>query len=118
MCSDSCVCLVCFRLQAPDPSTVRPKAVLERALARLQERWSNKEADYLYICSQLKAIRQDLTVQHIKDEFSVVVYEYHGRVALEEVYYRNFILFYFIFFVCFVFFFLLFAGCCALQIYI
>lgn len=75
-----------FRLtSAPDPSTVRPKPVLERALARLQERWSNKEVEYLYMCSQLKAIRQDLTVQHIKDEFTVQVYEYHGRVALEEV---------------------------------
>lgn len=71
--------------QAPDPSTVRPKPVLERALARLRERWRDKEVEYLYMCSQLKAIRQDLTVQHIKDEFTVEVYEFHGRVALEEV---------------------------------
>jgi hypothetical protein len=58
---------------------------LEKALEVLREKWAKDEVDYVYMWSQLKAIRQDLTVQHIKDEFTVQVYEYHARVALEEV---------------------------------
>ena len=37
---------------------------------------------YIYYCSQFKALRQDLTVQNIRNELSVKVYEEHARVAL------------------------------------
>lgn len=64
---------------APDPATVRPEEILERALLMVQ----NSQKNYLYKCDQLKAIRQDLTVQRIRNELTVKVYETHTRLALE-----------------------------------
>lgn len=74
-----------FRLtSAPQPSAVRPPAVLKKALQFIKTRWDNDEVDYIYMCSQLKSIRQDLMVQHAQDDFTVHVYETHARVALES----------------------------------
>ncbi|BFI21799.1 SAC3 family protein LENG8/THP3 [Marchantia polymorpha subsp. ruderalis] len=64
---------------APDPSTVRPEDILRKALAMVQ----STSKSYLYRCEQLKSIRQDLTVQRIRDELTVQVYETHARMALE-----------------------------------
>ncbi|XP_057789186.1 SAC3 family protein A isoform X2 [Salvia miltiorrhiza] len=64
---------------APDPATVRPEEVLEKALEMVQ----NSQKNYLYKCDQLKSIRQDLTVQHIRNELTVKVYETHARLAIE-----------------------------------
>lgn len=72
-----------FRLTAPPaPHTVRPLPVLEQALDLVRKKWK-KEHNYSYACDQLKSLRQDLTVQHIKTEFTVKVYEAHARIALE-----------------------------------
>lgn len=73
-----------FRLTAPPkPETVRPLPVLEKALDFLKKKWK-KENNYAYICDQFKSLRQDLTVQRVKNEFTVNVYEIHARIALEK----------------------------------
>ena len=74
-----------FRLtSAPDPSTVRPQPTLELALQRVQERVDSGKENYFYAQDQLKAIRQDCTVQHVRNAFTVRVYETHGRLALRH----------------------------------
>jgi len=48
---------------------VRPEEVLEKALLMVQ----NSQKNYLYRCDQLKSIRQDLTVQRIRNQLTVRV---------------------------------------------
>lgn len=73
-----------YRLTAPpDPKNVRPAPILKKTLDLLKRKW--REANnYAYICDQFKSMRQDLTVQHIKNEFTISVYEIHARIALEK----------------------------------
>ena len=73
-----------FRLTAPPKAeTVRPLHILEKTLAMLTKKWK-AEKNYNYICNQFKSLRQDLTVQHIKNAFTVKVYEIHARISLEK----------------------------------
>ena len=77
-----------FRLtSAPDPKTVRPASVLKKALLRLQSdqiTLDEKNYNYHYLNDQLKAQRQDLVVQRLRDTLTVEVYEHHARVALRN----------------------------------
>ena len=73
-----------FRLtKAPDSTTIRPQRVLEKSLALVKRRWI-AEKHYWSTCQQMKSIRQDLTVQNIRNNFTVAVYEMHARLALEN----------------------------------
>lgn len=73
-----------FRLtSAPDPRTVRPQKILERALYLVCDKVRVGKENYFYAQDQLKAIRQDCTVQHIRNDFTVKVYETHARMAIE-----------------------------------
>ncbi|KAI0820347.1 SAC3/GANP/Nin1/mts3/eIF-3 p25 family-domain-containing protein [Trametes gibbosa] len=66
----------------PKPEQIRPYHVLQETLNQLKKKWREKST-YNWICSQFKSLRQDLTVQRIKNEFTVTVYEIHARMALE-----------------------------------
>lgn len=68
---------------APNPAQVRPESVLHQTLELLKSKW-RKENNYSYICDQFKSMRQDLTVQRIRNDFTVSVYEIHARIALEK----------------------------------
>jgi hypothetical protein len=67
----------------PRASDVRPLRVLRKALSLAQSRWWMQERDWAHTGEMLRSIRQDLTVQMIRNEFTVEVYEFSTRSALE-----------------------------------
>lgn len=67
----------------PDPALVRPEHVLRQALKHCIDKWRS-EKDYRFIEEQFRSIRQDMTVQGIRNAFTIEVYETNARVALEN----------------------------------
>nr|XP_018261936.1 nuclear protein [Kwoniella dejecticola CBS 10117]OBR84094.1 nuclear protein [Kwoniella dejecticola CBS 10117] len=66
----------------PNPADVRPLHILQQTLQLLKRKWKDNH-NYAYALDQFKSMRQDLTVQRIKNDFTVEVYEIHARIALE-----------------------------------
>lgn len=62
---------------------MRPIEVLRNSLEHVRKLWYDDRIDYRHICEQFKSIRQDLTVQCIREEFTLNVYKLHATVALE-----------------------------------
>ena len=71
-----------------EDSDCKTISVLQDRMKTPQADWKNlacdRHHDYLWFCSQLKAIRQDCTVQRIQCDLAVDVYETHARIALQE----------------------------------
>jgi len=70
--------------EEPDPALIRPEPVLREALNLVMHKWKLQQVDYVYMCNQFKSMRQDMTIQHIRNPFTIKVYETHARVALEQ----------------------------------
>eukprot|EP01017_Pseudomicrothorax_dubius_P011562 TRINITY_DN1434_c0_g3_i1.p1 TRINITY_DN1434_c0_g3~~TRINITY_DN1434_c0_g3_i1.p1 ORF type:complete len:673 (+),score=92.70 TRINITY_DN1434_c0_g3_i1:64-2082(+) len=69
--------------EQPDPATVRPEPVLREAMKALLKKWKDGKAEYHFVSDQFRAMRQDLVVQHIKNDLTVKIYEHNARISLE-----------------------------------
>jgi SAC3 family protein LENG8/THP3 len=67
----------------PKPENVRPLAILIKSLAHIKSHYIKNE-DFDWANEQLKSVRQDLTVQNIRNAFSLNVYETHARLLIEH----------------------------------
>ncbi|TID15457.1 hypothetical protein CANINC_004423 [Pichia inconspicua] len=65
----------------PRPETVRPLHILKQTLQLLFDKFF-EGASYHYMCDQCKSLRQDLTVQNIKNDFTIMAYEFHSKLAI------------------------------------
>ena len=67
----------------PKAENVRPLAVLKESLSHIKSRFVQTE-DFEWANEQLKSVRQDITVQRIRNKFVLEVYETHARILLER----------------------------------
>ncbi len=58
----------------PDAATVRPEPILKKSLKHFLDLHSKGSISYVNLISQFRSIRQDLTVQDIRNPFTVQVY--------------------------------------------
>ncbi|KAL3924336.1 MAG: hypothetical protein SGILL_001103 [Bacillariaceae sp.] len=67
----------------PKADDVRPLKVLKKSLAHIKNKFIQEE-DFEWANEQLKSVRQDITVQHLRCPFVLEVYETHARILLEH----------------------------------
>lgn len=67
----------------PKAENVRPLRILMKSLAHIKSQYIKNE-DFDWANEQLKSLRQDLTVQNIRNKFSLDVYETHSRLLIEH----------------------------------
>ena len=65
------------------PENVRPIEVLVKSLAHIKSKYYQEE-DFEWANEQLKSVRQDITVQRLRNRFVLDVYETHARILLEH----------------------------------
>ncbi|CCH62730.1 hypothetical protein TBLA_0I00720 [Henningerozyma blattae CBS 6284] len=68
----------------PNPEFIRPIHILKKAYETFLNEKINKEIEYSRFISEFKSIRQDLTIQRIRDEFTVKVYESNIEISIEN----------------------------------
>ncbi|KAK5578304.1 hypothetical protein RB653_003260 [Dictyostelium firmibasis] len=66
-----------------DPAKIRPIDILETWFPKLIRKYQNNK-NFNYALDQLKSIRQDLMVQHIRNKFTLNVYEANAKICLEN----------------------------------
>ncbi|CAB9502666.1 Leukocyte receptor cluster member 8 homolog [Seminavis robusta] len=62
---------------------VRPMEVLIKSLAHIKSKYYQEE-DFEWANEQLKSVRQDITVQRLRNRFVLETYETHARILLEH----------------------------------
>jgi SAC3 family protein LENG8/THP3 len=62
---------------------VRPMQVLIKSLAHIKSKYYQQE-DFEWANEQLKSVRQDITVQRLRNRFVLDTYETHARILLEH----------------------------------
>ncbi|ETO09719.1 SAC3/GANP domain protein, partial [Reticulomyxa filosa] len=67
---------------APKPEEIRDEETCNLAFRMILKEW-NLSGDYAFVGNQFKSLRQDLRVQHIRNQFTVDVYECNARICLE-----------------------------------
>lgn len=73
-----------YSRDTPTASQLRTVETLESWFQLLLRKASRDKKKIDYVLDQLKAIRQDLTVQHLETPFAVRVYTENARLALEH----------------------------------
>mmetsp|Transcript_14054 Transcript_14054/g.21944 ORF Transcript_14054/g.21944 Transcript_14054/m.21944 type:complete len:469 (+) Transcript_14054:236-1642(+) len=67
----------------PKAEDVRPLEILVKSLAHIKTRYVETEY-FEWANEQLKSLRQDITVQGLRNDFVLNVYETHARILLEH----------------------------------
>ena len=65
------------------PENVRSIEILVKSLAYIKSKYFQEE-DFEWANEQLKSVRQDITVQRLRNRFVLDVYETHARILLEH----------------------------------